>query len=296
MDTIIIGGGVAGLAAALTLGRARRSVLVIDAGEPSNRFSKAAYNVPGADGISPWRIVELDRECVRYYDTITILDGRVQAMRLAEDVFVIDVSGECFMAPTIVLATGVTDMVPFRPGFRECWGKTLIHCPFCHGFEFADTPTAVIASPSEARSFVARLSAWTHQLTVCTDGEALDAEDEALFASVGVAVERAGISAIEHQDGMMTALVFDDGHRLPATLAYGRFPSVVAGPLPMGCDVELTEIGTIAVDRFGATSVSGLFAAGDCASVGIRSITESRWSGQRAAYGVFQLLLEQAGQ
>lgn len=296
MDTIIVGGGAAGLAAALTLGRARRSVLVFDTGEPCNRFAKNAHNVPGADGLSPREINAADRACLRAYDNVLIRDVRVESVRIADGVFVVETHGGSSVAPTLILATGVTDMVPLRPGFRECWGSTLLHCPFCHGFEFADAATAVIVAPDEARSLVARLSAWTHQLTVCTDGQPLDADDEALFAAVGVAVEHSGIRSIEHRDGIMTAVVFDDGHRLPASVAYGRFPMVVTGPLPEECDVERTPLGTIAVDHFGATSVHGLFAAGDCASTGIRSITESRSSGQRAAYGVFHTLLEQARQ
>jgi thioredoxin reductase len=146
-EAIVIGGGFAGLSATMYLARARRRVLLVDAGEPRNRFTDASHGFLGMDGKSPAAIRTAGRAELAAYDTVSFFDGQAVDARQEEDGFTITMSdGRTEQARRLVLATGVADILPEVDGVAERWGKSVLHCPFCHGYEFRDQPLGVLAT------------------------------------------------------------------------------------------------------------------------------------------------------
>ena len=173
-DFIIVGGSYAGLSAALSLGRARCRVLVLDADEPRNRHTPHSHNLLLHDGDAPAALAARAREQVAAYPTVQRLAARATAAAKQPDgTFQIDTAAHgAFAAPTLLLATGLRDELPPVPGFAECWGASIIHCPYCHGYEVADQATGLWLNGEPVAHMVALLLNWTRQLTVFTNGPA----------------------------------------------------------------------------------------------------------------------------
>src|SRR6187402_1254032 len=162
-DCIIAGGSFAGLSAALSLGRAVRKVLIIDNDTPCNKEVQASYNFLGQDGKSPRRLRDDAREELSRYNTVqSMMQTVVTNITRNKNGFSVHVNtGEQFTCSKVLLATGVQDVLPEIPGFAECWGNTIIHCPFCHGYEMRDQLTAIMANGTEAFEFSELLRFWT---------------------------------------------------------------------------------------------------------------------------------------
>ena len=144
-DAIIVGGGFAGLAAATYLARARRNVRILDTGKPRNRFAEASHGFLGQDGSNPAEILAIARAQLQAYDSVELTDARASKARVIEDGFAVSLAdGEEITARKLILAFGLHDELPDLPGMQERWGKTVLHCPYCHGFEFRDRQLGVL--------------------------------------------------------------------------------------------------------------------------------------------------------
>ncbi len=171
-DVIIVGGSYSGLAAGMALGRALRNVLIIDSGKPCNRQTPFSHNFITQDGIPPKEIAAVAKQQVEKYDTVQFFSGLATKGIKTEEGFDIHVAtGEIFTARKLIFATGIYDVMAPIPGYAECWGISVLHCPYCHGYEVRGQKTGIIGNGASGFEFAALISNWTNNLTVYTNGK-----------------------------------------------------------------------------------------------------------------------------
>ena len=270
-DAIIVGGSFAGLSAALQLARARRRVLLIDAGLPRNRYAAHAHGFLGQDGKPPSEIVAQARDQLARYPTVAFLDGEAasaEAVRAGGPFRVALADGREALGLRLILATGLRDELPALAGLRERWGLTVLHCPYCHGYENAGRPLGVLAAHPLSAHQAALLPDWG-PTTYFTQGEfEPDAEQAALLARRGVRIERAPVVELLGASPALDAVQLADGRRKAIHALFVASRTHMASPLAMqlGCAFDDGPLGTvIRVDALKQTSVEGVFAAGDAA-------------------------------
>ncbi len=244
-ESVVIGGGVAGLSAALVLGRARRRTLVVDAGGQSNRAAHHVGGLLGQDGTPPDELYRLGREQVGAYEAVEFRDARVTDARVDGEQFVTVIDrGEEVRSRTLVLATGMDYEVPQVPGFAELWGDAVFHCPFCHGWDVRDRTVAVYGPPEVVEKFETLLTGWTDDVIVVDPNDVKEARVE---------------------DGELKALVRHDGSELACEAVLVHAPLRRRDQLAEQLELDLTEGGFVHVDGLAHTSVPGVYAAGDLA-------------------------------
>jgi thioredoxin reductase (NADPH) len=259
-DVVIIGGGSAGLQAALTLGRMRFDVVVVDTGRPSNAPAHAIGGLLGAHELAPLELLATGRSQLAELPSVRILPAEATRVEAGE---VTLADGSALSARAVVLATGADYALPDVPGLAELWGTSVIHCPFCHGWESRDARIGVLVASEEHASHVppmlGRRSA-----------------DLQLFDA---------LSGVRSRDGALSAVVLPDGTEVPRDVLF-----VAAPPRPRDAafahlDLERNEAGALVVDTFGRTAVEGIYAAGDLIP-GPQAVVQALASAQRAAVGV----------
>lgn len=268
IDVLIIGGSYAGLSAALALGRARRTVLVLDSRRPRNRFTPHAHNLLLHDGDAPADLAARARQQVAAYPTVQLLDSQATTAAQQPD-GTFEVATEThgtLRARRLLLATGLRDELPPVPGFAECWGKSVIHCPFCHGYEVADQPTGIWNNGPEVAHQVQMLLNWSRQLTVFTNGPAnFGPEVHELLQTKQIELVETPVAELLHTGGQLTGLRLADGRARPLPVLYARLPWQQASALPAQLGCEITEQVLVRTDASYRTTVPGVYAAGDCA-------------------------------
>ncbi len=293
-DVIIIGGSYAGLSAAMALGRSLRHVLVIDSGQPCNKQTPHSHNFITQDGQTPGQIVKIAKEQVLKYKTVKFQNGVVISAEKIEKGFEISTqSGEQFIARKLLFATGVQDQMPSLPGFAACWGISILHCPYCHGYEVKDTKIGLMGNGDVGFGFCQLLNNWSKNLILFTNGPStLTSEQTAKLTNHGIQIIENDILEFEHQDGSLQNIVFMDNSRYSISTLFARvsFKQHCDIPQEMGC--ELTEQGYIKVDDFHQTSVSGVFAAGDNTSM-LRAVSAAVASGTKAGAFINKELIEE---
>lgn len=267
-DVIIIGGSYAGLSAAMALGRSLRRVLIIDSRKPCNRFTPHSHNFITHDGEKPAVIADKAKAQVLSYPTVRFHHGLAVSGEKAGAGFAITTqAGEEFTAKKLIFATGLKDILPGIPGFAECWGTSVIHCPYCHGYEVRNAKTGILANGNFAVHYAQLVRNLTRDLTIFTNGEAQFTREQAgQLARHGIPVIEKEIAYFDQEDGRIRQMVFRDDSVLPLEAVYARpaFEQHCKIPEMLGC--ELTEQGLIKTDMFQKTSIKGIFACGDNAS------------------------------
>ncbi|SDJ08444.1 Thioredoxin reductase [Pedobacter sp. ok626] len=264
-DVVIIGGSYAGLSAALALGRAIRNVLVIDSGNPCNRQTPHSHNFLTQDGNTPAGIAALGKFEVMQYPTVEFLTDLVTGVKGENNNFqVITNSGKAIKARKLLFSTGVKDLLPEIPGFADCWGISVIHCPYCHGYEFKDQATGILANGDTAYEMASMINNWTKKLTVFTNGKAELTEVQLQqLSTLKIDVIEKPLQDIEHKGGAMERVLFTDGSSHMLNALYARPPFVQHCPVPKEIGCEINKMGYIQVDDLQKTTVAGVFAAGD---------------------------------
>lgn len=267
-DVIIIGGSYSGLSAAMALGRAVRQVLVIDSGKPCNSPAPHSHNFITHDGETPAQIRASAKAQVQNYPTVHFRDGVAEKAIQKESRFEITMqSGETVESKKLIIATGLRDILPDINGFAECWGKSIIHCPYCHGYEVRNVPTGIFANGDGAFHYAQLISHWTKDLTVFTNGKStLTPEQSDRISAHHIKVVETEIERIAHDAGQIDAVLLKDGSQVSVKAVYTRpdFAQHSAIPASLGC--EMTEQGLIKVDIVQRTSVKGVYACGDNSS------------------------------
>lgn len=264
-DAIIIGGSYAGLSAGMALGRSLRSVLIIDAGQPCNRYAPHSHNFITHDGESPAAIAQKAKEQVLKYPTITWLDGKaIDAAKIDEGFVIVTEAGESFSASKLLFATGVIDELPDTPGFAECWGKTIVHCPYCHGYELRGLETGVLLSNDIAAQMGQLIANWTDKLTIFTNGPSkIDSKDKVKLDEKGIKVIDKLVTGFIQQEGKLSAIQLDDKEEWPLQVVYSHPLRIQHTNLPEKLGCKLTEHDLLEVNGFQQTTVPGIYAAGD---------------------------------
>lgn len=265
-DVIIIGGSYSGLSAAMSLGRSLRQVLVIDSGLPCNRQTPHSHNFITQDGEKPAVISAKAKLQVDLYKTVHFYNGlAVKAFRKENGFEVSTESGEIFSGRKILFATGVKDLLPEINGFADCWGISVLHCPYCHGYEVKNEKTAVIANGEMAFDFAKLISNWTKDLRLCTNGKStLTLEQTEILKKHSVQIFEEEIDSFDHKEGYVENIIFKNQEKVAVKAIYARPPFEQHCPLPadLGCDIN--EQGLLKVDFMQKTNITGVYASGDC--------------------------------
>jgi thioredoxin reductase len=298
-DCVVIGGGAAGLSAALVLGRARTRTLLVDAGEQSNRPATGIGGLLGHDGRRPDELYEAGRRELAAYPTVEVRTGRATAVASARDGFAVTTAdGRTEHARRLLLATGMDYRIPPVEGLAERWGRSVFHCPFCHGWEVRDRPLAVLDDDPETGVHRALLlTSWSLDVTLLTGGRSrLTFDSRRRLGDAGVDVDDREVRAVRGADGDddLAAVVFADGSEracrglLVAAVLHRRddladqLGLALAPPTPIAADA-------VAAGPMGETSVSGVYVAGDAAA-GMPSVANAVAAGSNAAAAVVRSL------
>lgn len=293
-DVIIIGGNFAGLAAAMPLARARRRVLVVDAGQPRNRFAEAAHGFPGQDGVAPSLLTARLRAELAAYDTVRFCEDRVERAGGGMDDFTVTLaSGAVERGRRLVLALGVTDTLPAIAGLAERWGETVLHCPYCHGYEVAGQPLGVLAAGPGSDHRALLIADWGPTILFTQGQDLADPDLRERLAARGVVIEPVPLVALQGQGRGLTAAQLQDGRAVPLAALFVVPQTQPAGAVAtqLGCALEEGMTGPqIRVDALKQTSVEGVFAAGDAAS-GMHSGLLAAAAGMMAGVAAHRSLL-----
>ncbi|MEV7550067.1 NAD(P)/FAD-dependent oxidoreductase [Amycolatopsis sp. NPDC089917] len=259
-DVVIIGGGVAGLSAALVLGRARRKVVVIDGGTPRNAPAAHAHGFLTRDGIPPKELLETGRDEVRGYG-VEIIDDVVH--RLRHDKAVELAGGRVVSGRRIVVTTGLADELPDVPGVAERFGTDVLHCPYCHGWEVRDQRFGVLATSDKAVHQALIVWQWSKDLTFFTHTQQISAEDRAKLTGLGIRIVDGKVSELAVENDRLTGVRLVDGDVVERDVVFVGPKFVPHDELLAQVGCARTETGAIAVDAQGRTNVDGVWAAGN---------------------------------
>ena len=294
-DVIIVGAGPAGLSAALMLGRCRRSVVVFDNGKPRNAPSRALHGYLTRDGIAPADFLRLARDELAQYDSVRIRDEEVSAAEcLPGDGFVVTLqSGETMQARKLLLSTGVVDHLPDIPGFRELYGRSVFHCPYCDGWELCDQPLAVYGRGARGAGLSLELTAWSRDLVLCTDGPPeIESDDRVRLERNGIAIREDRVIALEGTDGVLSRVVFENAPPLERRALFFTTGQYQRSDLLERLGCEFNDKGTVRTGKYETTHLPGLFVAGD-ASRAVQWVVVAASEGAEAAFAINTDLLKE---
>ena len=294
-DVIIIGGSFAGLAAALQLGRARRTVTVLDTGLPRNRNARHSHGMLGHDHKPPMEILSGARKQLARYPTIRLVNARADSVSGGIDHFSVRTGeGESLVARRLILSYGVADQVPDVPGFAECWGTIIVPCPYCDGFEVAGQHWGLAWSGPQSHNQARLFQHWTDKLTVFADGHDIPAEIKADLARRNIPVIDGRIVEVAHRNGRIATVNLETRRNVAVDILFAHPRNNPSASLheSLGLATVNTPTGiALKVDERRETSVPGIYAAGDLATPGMPSVTVASSQGALAGISAQQSLL-----
>lgn len=295
-DVIIVGGGPAGLAAALALGRACKRVLLCDSGPRRNAAAEHIHNFITRDGTPPEEFRRIGREQLAPYSNVNVLGVRVEAITGTRGAFEVQLTSQIVHARRILLCTGMIDELPPLPGFRELWGRAIFQCPYCHGWEARDRSWGYLAGASNIAKFLPfslLLRSWTADLVVFTNG-AFDvpAESRAQLQATGIRIETTPVERLIAGASGLEAVQLSGGVTMPCAVLFTH-PSQRQVDLIYALGVALDDYGYVQADAMKCeTSIPGIYAAGDLTTPGQAAIFSAA-SGMRAVSMInFDLAME----
>jgi thioredoxin reductase len=308
-DVLIVGGGPAGLSAALVLGRCRRAVLVIDAGHPRNYASRAAHNFLTRDGIPPMELLRLGREEIAAYG-VQFRQGVVAVAQCLNPGYRIELlSGESFTGRKLLLATGVTDVLPGIPNLEAFYGLGVHHCPYCDGYEYADQPLAALGEPRKALGLAMNLRTWSPNVTACSHGRLFTSLQRRKAAELGIALRPEPIAKLEtivggtpdapvfgdpkqdfsvenhREPHRLARIVFNSGDPLSVSALFFNTEQVQRSDLPTSVGCGSNEKGGIDRDARQRTEVKDVYLAGD-ASRDVQFVIVAAAEGAKAGMAI----------
>jgi len=295
-DVIIVGAGSAGLSAALVLGRCRREVLVLDGGPPRNAPSPSVQGFFTRDCTPPADLLQMGRNQLTPYSSVKIKPWKATKVQKQGGVFQVETENETGhttqkTARKILLATGVEDELPPLDGFREYWGRGVLHCPYCHGWEVRDQPLAVYGRGKTVTGLALLVSRWSREVVVCTDGPGgLSAHAQRRLRKVGIEVREDKVARlVGGSDGMLRCVEFEDGTYLDRHALFLHAHQHQRTQLAEALGCKRTSKGAIKVNKQLQTSLTGIYAAGD-ATAGLQQAVTAAAEGATAAVAINEQL------
>lgn len=293
-DVIIVGGGPAGLSAALVLGRCRRRVLVCDAGHPRNAASHGLHGFVTRDGIEPAEFLHLAREQLRPYETVKLRQTKVIEARRRPDSFEVTIdNGERISSRKLLLATGVVDDLPQIEGLAALYGSSVFHCPYCDGWEMCDQPLAIYGRGENGSGLALELTIWSQDLVLCSDGPSglSDWElDRLTRHKISVCEDK--ITRLEGSEGVLQRIVFASGESLARRGMFFSTGQQQASNLPKLLGCEFTEQGCVETGDYETTNVPGLYVAGDASRL-VQFVIVAASEGAKAAVAINKELMKE---
>ena len=289
-DTVVVGGGPAGLSAATLLARARRRVIVVDAGEPRNAPADHVHNFLSRDGSTPEALSEAGRKEVLRYGG-EILQDNVSRIEPGFELHL--GNGAVLASRSALVATGLRDELPDIPGVREQWGSGVLHCPYCHGYEVRDQPIAVVGGSNRPFTIhqASLIRQWSEDVVFFTNGIELSDDERLRLDARSVRIVDAPVARVVVHDGRVAGVELSDGTVVPRHVVF-------VGPTFVPNDMLLSSIGCtrldsgwVATDPTGLTSVDGLWAAGNVSDSPAQLINSAA-AGSKAAIAINHYLLE----
>ncbi|WP_434035481.1 NAD(P)/FAD-dependent oxidoreductase [Formosa sp. 4Alg 33] len=292
-DVVIVGGSYAGLSAAMTLGRSLRSVLIIDSGNPCNKQTPHSHNFLTQDGATPEAISKIAKSQVLAYPTVQFLNDLVLSAIKTKAGFEVSTNSlNPIKAKKILFATGVKDIMPAIKGFSSCWGITVLHCPYCHGYEVAHKNLGIIANGVTAFDLCTLIQHWSDTLTLFTNGTSeLNEEQNILISKLNIKVIETEISELNHENGLIKSVVFVDGTKQDVEAIFSRVPFQQHCEIPIQLDCKITDTGHLEVDCFQKTTIDGVFCAGDNTTP-FRTVSSATSAGTKAGAFINMELLK----
>ncbi|MBP1975629.1 thioredoxin reductase [Cohnella thailandensis] len=295
-DCAIVGGGPAGLNAALVLGRARRNVALFDNNQPRNRVTHASHGFITRDGVTPAEFRRIAYEEVTGYPSVRHFPAEVTSVRKTESGFeLIASSGERVEARKVILSGGLTETYPEIEGIRDFYGKSLFVCPFCDGWELRDQPLAVVSNHPAAFHVVKLLNQnWSRDLVLFTNGgDNLTTEQREQLASKGIRVVDTPVLSFEGTDGKLERVRLADGTFIERSGGFVAPAQVPSGRFAEELGYEIGTNGEIVADPMGKTTTAGVYAAGDSAYLQPSQLIHAASSGSKAASAIVGELTEE---
>ncbi|UQZ37707.1 pyridine nucleotide-disulfide oxidoreductase [Paenibacillus sp. PK3_47] len=295
LDAVIIGGGPAGLNAALVLGRARKNVIVIDDIQPRNWVTRETHGFLTRDGVSPAEFRRAAQEEIGAYPSVHfVTDSAVSVSGADGDFQITTAQGQLFQSKKLLFAVGKKDAPLTINGLDAVYGKSAFVCPYCDGWELRDQPLALIVKGANAVHLASVIPGWSSNYTIVTNGpDEMTEEERSELKRHNIPVYDSPIVQIESDDGIVRQIVLEDGTEISCRGIFFA-PQLVAGselPAALGC--RMTDTGSVFVDEYGKTSVPGVYSAGDAASEKYQAIAAAS-SGALAAIGMNSELLAEA--
>lgn len=282
-DVIIVGGSYAGLSAAMSLGRSLRKVLVIDSGKPCNQQTPHSHNFLTRDGETPAELAAIAKAQVLAYPTVKIIKAFAESAAKTDLGFEVKTADhQKFVSKKLVLATGVKDVFPNVIGFAECWGISVLHCPYCHGYEVKGKKLGVFANGEIGFEFSKLIYNLSKDLTIYTNGPIeIDEAGQQKLASKSISIVDKQIDELVHENGLVNTVKFKDGTTQAIDAIFARVGMEQNTKIITDLRVKLTDLGYVEVDFMKKTNVAGVFAAGDCTTM-FRAVAEAVTAGNIA--------------
>ena len=286
-DVVIIGGGPAGLSAALILGRCRRKVLVCDNGHPRNEASHAMHGYLTRDGIPPSEFLRIARQQLEPYATVELRHVTVASASCVDGQFVARLeTGEDVRSRKLLIATGVRDNVPALEGIDALYGRSVFHCPYCDGWEHRDQPIAIYGRGERGYGLSLELTPWSRDLVLITDGPCeLDDRQRRRLERLQIALREERVKRLEGDDGILRRIVFEEGDPLERRAMFFTTGQEQQSPLAVHLGCEFNEKGTVRTGKYETTHLAGLFVCGD-ASRAVQWVIVAASEGAEAAFAI----------
>lgn len=293
-DVAIVGGGPAGLSAALALGRCRRRVLICDAGEPRNAASPALHGFITRDGTNPLEFLRLAREELKRYPNVEFRAAEVNSVQREDDSFTLQIAGsEAVHARYLLLATGLVDELPPLEGLDQFYGKSVHVCPYCDGWEHQDQRLAVFGAPHDAAELAVMLMIWSADVVLCIPaGASLSHADQERVRLAGVEVKTGDPVRLEGEGEQIRAIVFADGSEVECSALFLATAQRPRSKLAQKLGCCPAENGQVECDARQATKVEGVFGIGNVTR-GMQLVIIAAGEGTRAAFALNEALMEE---
>lgn len=294
IDVAIVGGGPAGLSAALVLGRCRRRVLLFDSGRPRNYVSHELHGFLTRDCTDPAELRALGREQLRRYGTVEIRDLAVKDAAIRANCFEVAVeTGERVLVRKLLLATGMRDEVPGIAGFSELYGVSAFHCPYCDGWEWRDRAIGVYGRGEKGKKLALEMLGWSRDVVLLTDGASgLAGPERDALARNGIGLHEGSIAAFEGKDGRLSRIRFADAESIGREAVFFAMPAKQSCALASGLGCEFNDRGAVKTRAYEKTNVPGLYVAGD-ASRHVELAIVAAAEGAMAAFAINSELSEE---